>query len=151
MITIVKLKKIKMSFISKPENFKVPVAGGYMYLNGYLSIDRDNPRNAIKTIKKEAENIKNGISVYVNPEGTRSKTGLLLPIKPGAFKIATLSHAPIVVATFKNTRQIHKNFPKKTVVYHDILKVIPYEEYKDLNTHEIAAMVEKIMRDNGIE
>ena len=66
--------------------------------------------------------------------------------KPGCFKIAVKSNCPIVVSSIYGTENIHKNFPwKRTDVYFDIIDVIYPEQYKDMNTIEIAKKVENLV------
>lgn len=137
----------KMIMISKPENFNIPILGGFIHKMGYLSIDRNNDREALKTVLKAIRRVKEGYSLTVFPEGTRNKTEEnLLPFRSGVFKIATQAGVPIVVATVYGTEKIHKNFPfKKTAVNLDVLAVITPEEYKGLQSHEISDTVSKIM------
>lgn len=133
--------------ISKPENFKVPIAGAFIKRCGYLSVDRENTKNGLKTIIKAIKLIESDIaSVGVSPEGTRNRKDGLLPFRSGCFKIALKAKCPIVVCTMRNTRNIHKNFPfKSTNVEMRIIKVLTYEEIKDLNTNEISQLVRKLM------
>lgn len=141
------LKKNNLVHISKPSNFKVPIAGPFMKRCGYLSIDREHSKNGLKTIIKAFHLIEEDIaSVGVSPEGTRNYGEGLLPFRNGCFKIALKAQCPIVVCTMFNTLDIHKNFPfKKTNVEMHILKVIPYEEIKDLSTNEISDIVRRMM------
>ena len=124
------LKKWDIAFISKPENFKIPIFGRLIRRCCFLPIDRENPRNAIKTIQKAAKLItSNQVSIGVYPEGTRSADSQLLPFHNGVFKIAQKANVPIVVLTVRGTEQIHKNFPfHSSEIYLDVLDVIPVEE-----------------------
>ncbi len=140
-------KRHYLIHISKSDNFKIPIAGPFIRRNCYLEINRDNPKEAVITINKAADFIKTGYaSIGVSPEGTRNKKDGLLPFKSGCFKIAHKSKCPIVVCTMRNTEKIHKNFPlHQTKVEMRILKVIPYSEYSDLTTIQIAEMVRKMI------
>ena len=146
--TFVRCKPI---MISKPENMKIPLAGPFINKSGFLAIDRENDREALKTVLKAIKFIKNhGVSVGVCPEGTRNKTGRdLLPLKVGALKIATKANVPIAVMTFEGTEKISKNFPfKRSHGYVDVLKVITPEEYKDKSTQEIGDEIARLMQEN---
>lgn len=136
--------------ISKPENFTLPVAGPYIHGMCHLSIDRENNRNALKTIIKAIKLIETyQFSVGVCPEGTRNKKEGLLPFKSGCFKIALKAKCPLVICTMKNTDKVFKNFPfKKTIIEMDIVDVIQYEDFKDLNTHELALLARRKMIEN---
>ena len=135
-----KIKSQPLMCISKMENLRIPICGPFIYNAGFIPLDRSNAQKAVKCIQRAASYIENDSAhIYICPEGTRSKSGELLPFHAGSFKIATKSNAPIVVCNFKNTDLVHKNFPwKKTVVYLDIIEVIYPEQYKGKNTTQIA-------------
>ena len=122
-------KKWQPAFVSKASNFKIPIFGRFIRKCCFMAIDRENPRNALKTILKAAELLKKGkVSIGIYPEGTRSKECKLLPFHNGVFKIAQKANADIVVLAVSGTEQIHKNYPfRHTDVYLDVLEVIPAE------------------------
>lgn len=155
MIECMVLKKYNLIQISKPENFKIPICGPFMKRCCYLSINREDNREAVKTILNAAKKIKEGtFSVGIAPEGTRNKEGVgLLPFKAGSFKIGYKAEAPLVICTIKNTEKIHKNVPfKRTHVIMHIVDVIPYENYKDLSTQALSDEVRNKMNvDLGYE
>lgn len=143
------LKKWDVSFISKPENFKIPIFGRLIHRCCFLPIDRENPRNAIKTIHKAAKLVKSDqVSVGVYPEGTRSEDSRLLPFHNGVFKIAQKANVPIVILTIRGTEKIHKNYPfHSSEVYLDVLDVIPATELAG-NTAVIGDRVRDTMLTN---
>ena len=97
-VTAVALKKRRLAFVSKPENFRIPAAGPFIRAASYLAIDRDHARKAVETIHRAADYIvERQMCMGIYPEGTRSKTGDLLPFRSGAFKIAKLAHCPVAV------------------------------------------------------
>ncbi len=134
-------KKHDLAFISKKENLNIPFVGGLIRKCCFMEIDRVNPRNAVKTLKRASELIvKNEASVGVYPEGTRSKDCSLLPFHDGVFKIAKTANVPVAVIAVTGTEKIRKNIPfKKSVVNIKVLKIIPVEEVATLTTHELAA------------
>ena len=140
-------KNLDISFISKPENFKIPVVAPFIHKCGFLAIDRENARNAMKTVHKATDYVKNDVcSVFVYPEGTRSKTGELLEFKDGIFYISKKASCPIVVLTIKNTDKVAKNFPfKSTRVEVDVHSVIEPEEFSQQTTHLLSEKVRQIM------
>ena len=85
-----------MGFVAKKEMVKAPVLGYWMSKYNCVPLDRENAREAIKVIKKGSENIKEGYSMAIFPEGTRSKNGELMEFKKGSLKLATMAKAPIV-------------------------------------------------------
>lgn len=128
-IALVCLQHHPIVFVSKPENLKLPLVGSFIRHAGFLAIDRENPRNAIRTIHAAAEKIQNDLtSIGVYPEGTRNRTddGHLLPFHAGVLMIAQKAAVPVVVATVQGTAQIAHNFPfRKSPVRLSIQEVIP--------------------------
>ena len=97
----------KLLFISKESNFKIPLIGLLIRKAGYLSIDRENGMRALRTLKQAADLVtREGISVGIYPEGTRSKTGELQEFKEGAFYLAKKAGVPVVVMSTTNTEKI---------------------------------------------
>ncbi len=94
---------VNLHFIGKKELIWMPVVGWYMFVAGHIFIDRRNKRKAIESLKKAAIKIKNGKSVTMYPEGTRSKTGELGVFKKGAFHLALDAGVDIVPVHIKGT------------------------------------------------
>lgn len=136
-------KKWQPAFVSKAANFKIPIFGRFIRKCCFMAIDRENPRNALKTIFKAAEFLKKGeVSIGIYPEGTRSKECKLLPFHNGVFKTAQKANADIVVLAVSGTEQIHKNYPfHHTDVYLDVLEVIPAETVKATKTDALGARI----------
>ena len=130
--TVWALRKTPAAFITKPENLRIPLAGGLIYRANFLPIDREDPREAMKTIRAATELLKNDVvSVGVYPEGTRNREpeNGLLPFHNGVFKIAQRAGVPLVVAATRGAEDIGKNVPwRRTDVYIDVREVIPAEE-----------------------
>ncbi|MBQ9079774.1 MAG: 1-acyl-sn-glycerol-3-phosphate acyltransferase [Clostridia bacterium] len=147
MVSMVALKRTPLAFVSKPENFKIPIAGPYVHKCKFLSIDRENPRSAITTLNTCVEYIKSGeLSMGIYPEGTRSLTGELGEFHDGVFKIARDTKAPIVIMTLHGTQNIAKNFPlRSTRVDMKIVRVIEPEEFSGMRTGAISSMVREVM------
>ena len=101
-------------YIAKKEIQKVPFLSVWMQYLYCLFLDRENAKEGLKTILKAIEYVKNGISIFIFPEGTRNKGEelSLLPFKDGAFRIATKTGCPIVPVSLNNTADILENhFP----------------------------------------
>lgn len=130
LVTWLVLRKYDIAYISKEENFHIPVFGRLIRKCAFMAIDREDPRKAIKTIYHAADLIhKDEVSVGVYPEGTRSKECVLLPFHNGVFKIAQKADVPIVVVAIRGTEKIHKQFVRRvTDVYVDVIDCIPAEE-----------------------
>ena len=142
-VVLAKVKGRKIAFVSKPSNFKIPVAGPYTHNAGFLAIDRENAMRAMRTIKRASELVVSEQMIMgIYPEGTRSKTGELLEFKEGAFLLAKRAKAPVVVITTKGTNQIAKNkIIKSTKVELDVIEVIDSETVQNLKLSELSAHV----------
>ena len=133
------LRDYNLAYISKPSNLRLPVLGPIAAGACFLPINRENDREALKTILAAVDYLKRGLcSVCIFPEGTRSKTRALLPFHQGSFKIAQRAPAALAIAAISGTEQIRKHFLRPTDVYIDILEVIPAAETKTMKTTELS-------------
>jgi len=87
-----------LRFVAKKELARVPLLGRAMRQAGHVFIDRQNRQAAFGAYDEAAEAIRAGISAVVFPEGTRSRTGELLPFKKGPFVLAIAARVPLVPA-----------------------------------------------------
>jgi len=150
LVMYAKLKKYNIAFISKPENMKIPLAGKLSYAAGALPINRENDREAMKTILQAADYINRDLcSMCVFPEGTRSKTQELLPFHAGSFKIAQRANVPVVIASIQGTEKVHTNFPfRSTKAELHILQVISSETVKSMKTTELAELSKNMIEND---
>lgn len=86
----------EMKWLSKKENFKIPVAGWLMRLAKDIELDRKDPASAAAAMKECRKRLDDDVSVMIFPEGTRSTSGDLLPFKDGAFRLAIEAQVPIL-------------------------------------------------------
>jgi 1-acyl-sn-glycerol-3-phosphate acyltransferase len=93
-------------FVAKKELAKVPVFGGAIKAAGHIYIDRQRRQAAFESYEKAAKVIKEGLSALVFAEGTRSRTGNLLPFKKGPFVLAIAAQVPVVPVYCANTFDI---------------------------------------------
>ncbi|MBI5966447.1 MAG: 1-acyl-sn-glycerol-3-phosphate acyltransferase [Deltaproteobacteria bacterium] len=97
---------IQFRWTAKAELFRTPFMGWAMSRIGYIPIERDSPKKAYRSMLQAAEKVKEGVSVMIFPEGTRSPDGKLQPFKKGVFLIALKSQAPILPITIRGTEKI---------------------------------------------
>ena len=116
------------------------IGGKLAYGSGFLPIDRENDRNALKSINTAANYLKQNIcSIGIYPEGTRSKTGEVLPFHAGSFKIAKKAKVPLVIASTHGTEKATKNiFRRCTDVYLDILDVVDTDTVVSMKTKDLS-------------
>ena len=106
-------------------------------------IDRDDIKQSLQVIINVTNEVKKGRNYLILPEGTRSKNGNeLLEFKGGSFKAATKAKCPIIpVALIDSFKPFDTNTTSQVTVQVHFLKPLYYEDYKDMNTKEIAALV----------
>lgn len=97
---------VPFKFILKKELMKIPLFGWAMKRARYISIDRGDPRKAIASMKEASDRIKNGASILIFPEGTRSEDGKILPFKKGGFHLAVQAESSIVPVAITGSRDI---------------------------------------------
>jgi 1-acyl-sn-glycerol-3-phosphate acyltransferase len=94
----------RMHILYKQEIDAIPVLARAFRLGGFIPIDRRNKESAMQSIDAGAQSIRAGNSFLIFPEGTRSKTGELLPFKRGGFIMAIKAQAPIVPVAVQGGR-----------------------------------------------
>jgi 1-acyl-sn-glycerol-3-phosphate acyltransferase len=93
-------------FVAKQELTRVPLLGRAMVAAGHIVIDRPHPRRALEAYDRAARVIASGVSAVVFPEGTRSRTGELLPFKNAPFGLAIAAQVPVVPVYVHHTFEI---------------------------------------------
>jgi 1-acyl-sn-glycerol-3-phosphate acyltransferase len=145
-------RKYKLAFISKKENKDMFVIGPMMHKLQCQLINRENDREALKTILKCIQILKEDrASVAVFPEGgILTEDGKLHHFRPGVFKIAQKAQVPVVVCTLKNTLPVVPNIKrlKASHVELDVLGVIDTDTVMALKTVEIAEKAHAMMAQN---
>ena len=143
------LRKFQMAFISKRENSTMFVIGPMMHKLQCQLINRENDREALKTILKCIQILKEDkASIAVFPEGgILSEDGKLHHFRPGVFKIAQKANVPIVVCTLHNTKDVVHNILhlKPSSVQMKVLEVIAVEELKGVTTVDISKRCYEMM------
>ncbi len=145
------LRKSQLAFISKRENSTMFVIGPMMHKLQCQLLNRENDREALKTILRCIQILKEDkASIAVFPEGGINEDLKFHHFRPGVFKIAQKANVPIVVCTLKNTANVVNNLCrfKPSYVQMDVLEVIPAEELKGVTTVQIAQRCHDIMAAN---
>ncbi len=144
-------RKSQLAFISKRENNSMFLVGKLMHKILCQLINRENDREALKTIIACIRLIQEDkVSVGVFPEGYIHGDELLHPFRSGVFKIAQKAKVPIVVCTMQNTQKVKKNMPKlkPTHVHLHLVGVVQPEEFEGLTTVDIASRVHAMMAED---
>jgi len=97
---------VQFRFLAKKQLFRIPFLGWHLQRSGHISIDRENPRAAVKSIRAAATQIQNGTPVVIFPEGGTSTDTSIHPFKGGGFMLATQSQVDVIPVTVRGSRQI---------------------------------------------
>jgi 1-acyl-sn-glycerol-3-phosphate acyltransferase len=98
----------KLRILYKAELRKLPILVRAFDLAGFVPLERGNRDQSLPAINRAAEALREGNSFLIFPEGTRSRTGELLPFKKGGFIMALQGAAPIVPVAIKGARDAMK-------------------------------------------
>lgn len=136
---------------AKAEVFTIPFLGWHLSRSGHIKIVRHDRHQSLAAIQKATETLRNGATVVIFPEGTRSIDGTLKPFKKGAFHMSMDSGLPIVPVTIKGSREVSKKgdwnigYQKEiTVTFHDALRP---ENYSKESLDEFMDLVWNTMHD----
>lgn len=119
-------------WVAKKSLFIIPLFGWAMWMMGHISVERDNSQKGAASLRKIIQKIKNGISIAIFPEGTRSVDGKLLPFKKGVFGLARLSGLPIVPVLIKNSGRVAKKYKFRV----DPRIVIEFKTFDPINSKD---------------
>ena len=133
-------------YVAKKEMEKIPLLSTWMRFVHCLFLDRENPKEGLKTILQAIDYVKNGISICIFPEGTRNKNAddlELLPFHDGSFKIASKTGCAIIPMALNNTVEIFEAHMPKIKSTHVVLeygkpiyvKDLPKEDQKHLGAY----------------
>ena len=144
------LKEFGLVFVAKKSLFKIPFVRRIIHGCNYIYLDRGDIKQECRAIKKGINILNDSndpCSVGVFPEGTRTinKDYTLGEFKPGCFNLAKKTKCKIVLSCTRYTDLVNKGLLfKRHKVFYDIIGIIDYEEYKDMNTIELS----KLCHDN---
>ena len=104
----------QLRIAAKREVFQIPFLGWHMRRGGHISINRGSTNEAVSALRRAAREIHPGLSVFLFPEGTRTRDGSLQPFKKGGFRVALQTGLPVVPVTIIGTRQV---LPRDSFVF----------------------------------
>ncbi len=139
------------SFVMDEERSHIILVAEFLDLVRGKRLELNNPRQAITIFKEMAEELKNGRKFILFPEGgyKENNGNIVEQFKAGSFKVAQMAKVPIVPVALVDSYKVYNSDehygPTKTYVYY--LEPIQYEEYKDMKTKDIAALVENRIKE----
>jgi 1-acyl-sn-glycerol-3-phosphate acyltransferase len=92
--------------LGKKELFQIPIWGRGLRAAEFVEVDRSNHQRAMKSIEYAAKLVRDGVSIYLAPEGTRSRDGTIGKLKKGGFHLALDTATPIVPVAVRGTIDI---------------------------------------------
>jgi len=132
-------------FVAKEELGRIPIFGQAWKAAGHISVNRSDRAQAVRALEDFGRLIREDkSSIVIFPEGTRSKTGELLPFKKGAFMLALHTHVDIVPVAVLGTRDILPKSDwrvKKRRIIVRYGEAIPTTGYTEANRNELIALV----------
>lgn len=134
--------------IGKKSLVWVPLFGVIYWLSGNILIDRKNNKKARGTINQIIENMKTkNVSIWMFPEGTRSRGRGLLKFKTGAFHAAIGAGVPIIPVVCSDTKDLHLNKFNNGKVIVEMLPEISTTGYSRENIHELISLCHQQMQE----
>ncbi|WP_047046170.1 1-acylglycerol-3-phosphate O-acyltransferase [Vibrio mexicanus] len=147
MFTVSSAVTPKVVTVGKKSLAWMPLFGQLYWLTGNILIDRGNRSKAMGTIDQVVESVKNSdVSVWMFPEGTRSRGRGLLPFKTGAFHAAIGAGVPIIPIVCSSTGGIKLNKWDNGHVIVEMLPPISTEGYGKENIRELANLCREQMK-----
>lgn len=140
-------KKHTLNFIAKESLFGVPIIGRWITILGNIPISKYADRSAAESIVKGIREVKKGRPIAIFPEGKRSFGNEMIEFKPGAFKLAMKPKADILLVTLYDLSTVKFTIPlRKQHAYVHVNGLLKYEDYKELNSTELAEKAKSIIQ-----
>lgn len=149
-VTLYPLTNNTTGFVAKKEMEKFPFVHRWMMYMNCQFLDRDNIKAGLKTILDCIATVKNGCSICIFPEGTRTPGDEMLEFKEGSFKIAEKSGCPIIPVAITNTESIFENhmpFVKASTVVIEFGEPVDIKELPKEDRRHIGARVQRLIAD----
>ncbi|NBG87030.1 lysophospholipid acyltransferase family protein [Isachenkonia alkalipeptolytica] len=140
-----------LGFVAKKELRKVPIIGKWIYFTESVFIDRKDIRQSLRAINDASKKIKDGHSMVIFPEGTRSKSSEMNPFKPGSLKIAEKAKSYVVPVTIIDSYKLYegnKSRVRPAKVKIVISKPLPPQEKGQEKTSDNTVTVLNTLKEN---
>ena len=137
-----------LAAVFKKELSNVPLLKQIIACTKSFAMDREDVRQSLTVIQNVTKEVQNARKYLIFPEGTRSRNGNVMgEFHGGSFRCALKAKCPIVpIALVDSFKVLDQKGSKPLTVQLHYLEPIPYEEYKDLKTTELAEMVQERIR-----
>ena len=133
-----------MKYLSKASVYDMPVMGWAMRLVDDVGVVRGDRRSGVKALIEVRRRLKAGVSVIVFPEGTRSRTGELLPFKDGAFRLAVDMQVPIQPVAIAGTRNALRPGSLLMGKANAVIRILEPVPTEGLTSKDVSALTERV-------
>ena len=148
-LAIMDVCPVPVSVVAKKEVANIQFLKQVFACTKAYMIDREDVRQAMQVIMNVSKEVQSGRNYIIFPEGTRSRNGNQIgTFKGGIFKAATKAHCPSVPVAWSDAcKPFDTNSIQPVTVHVSFLPPLYYDEYKDMKTTEIAAVVQERIRE----
>jgi 1-acyl-sn-glycerol-3-phosphate acyltransferase len=105
---------VQLRIAAKKSLFRIPFMGWHLQRAGHIPIDRNSTENAVTTLQRSADYLRDGVCVFIFPEGTRSADGALHLFKKGGFRLAVQAGVPVIPITIIGSRAV---LPRDSIIF----------------------------------
>lgn len=113
---------ISFRILYKKSLNRIPFLGWHIFMSGHIGVERENLTKVRESFERAAGRIRNGTSLAVFPEGTRSYDGVMRTFKKGSFRLAIKAGAPVVPVTIIGSHLVMKR--GQVTVYPRTVKLV---------------------------
>jgi 1-acyl-sn-glycerol-3-phosphate acyltransferase len=106
-LAVIRARDRPIAFLAKRGLFLVPFFGWFMWAARMVPIDRRNLARAVASLDRAGARLASGATLLIFPEGTRTRTGRMLPFKKGGFVMAQKGSIPLLPVVIAGAREIH--------------------------------------------
>jgi 1-acyl-sn-glycerol-3-phosphate acyltransferase len=134
----------EMKWLSKEAVFRIPIMGWMMRMAGDIAVRRDDRGSRTHALMECRDRLRRGVSVMIMPEGTRSRTGEVLPFRDGAFRLAVETGCPVLPIAVAGTREA---IPSGSLVFRRaraVARVLPPVETAGLSLDDVPELRERV-------
>ncbi|XP_010300062.1 1-acyl-sn-glycerol-3-phosphate acyltransferase alpha [Balearica regulorum gibbericeps] len=131
--------------IAKKEILYMGTFGIACWLSGLIFIDRKKKQESITVLTEVAQSLhKENLCVLIFPEGTRSRSGSLLPFKRGAFQLAVRAQVPVIPVVISSYRDFYNAKEKRFTPGKSIIQILPEVETLGLGPDDVPRLTEQV-------
>lgn len=148
-ILLINCLRYRFKWISKIENSRVPFVGLYLKMADYITVNRGDSESKEKMLAEAYSCLKEGTSVMIFPEGTRSPDGNISFFRRGAFQLALSARVPVLPVLIDGTCNV---LPKHGLIFGGfhritirVLDPVSPEAFGTDNCDELAAKFQSLM------